>query len=371
MEPLLRIENLSRHFTVRRSFFNPTPLMVRAVDGVDLHLERGETLGLVGESGCGKSTLARMVVGLMPPSGGQIVLNGHSVGPVNQTGKQTEAEPTGKKAAAQHSVQMIFQDPFASLNPRMRIGHSIAEPLTTTGRYTSAERKALVEESLVMVGLRPEHANRYPHEFSGGQRQRIAIARALIARPELVVCDEAVSSLDASVQAQVLNLLMDLQEQLGLSYLFISHDLGVVGHMSDRVAVMYLGRIVEIGPRDDLFQNPSHPYTKLLLASIPKRDPQDRLCGLDASPSEKPNANSSANHADIPSPLAVPMGCPFHPRCPQALDICRRIEPAWQTLPSKQSPEPAVEQAPTQGPNQGPEQATGRRHLVRCHLFDA
>ncbi len=327
---LVSIENLSRHFTVRRSFFNPTPLTVRAVDGVDLHIDRGETLGLVGESGCGKSTLARMVVNLLPPTDGRIVVHGQN------------------EQAQSQSLQMIFQDPFASLNPRMRIGHSIAEPLVNT--KTSAERKKLVEESLVMVGLRPEHANRYPHEFSGGQRQRIAIARALIARPELVVCDEAVSSLDASVQAQVLNLLMDLQEKLGLSYLFISHDLSVVGHMSDRVAVMYLGRIVEIGPRDALFSKPSHPYTKLLLDSIPKRDPQDR-CTL---------ADDAKQKTDMPSPLAVPSGCPFHPRCSQAMDICRKESPIWHSVADDASLSDTTPLSPEDM----------RHHLVRCHLFN-
>lgn len=327
---LVSIENLSRHFTVRRSFFNPTPLTVRAVDGVDLHIERGETLGLVGESGCGKSTLARMVVNLLPPTDGRIVV-----------------ESQNEQAQSQ-SLQMIFQDPFASLNPRMRIGHSIAEPLVSS--KTKAERQSLIEESLVMVGLRPEHANRYPHEFSGGQRQRIAIARALIARPKLVVCDEAVSSLDASVQAQVLNLLMDLQEKLGLSYLFISHDLSVVGHMSDRVAVMYLGRIVEIGPRDSLFSNPSHPYTKLLLDSIPKRDPQDRCAPTD----------DTKQKIDMPSPLAVPTGCPFHPRCSQAMDICRKKSPVWHAVAGDVSLNCTISLSPEDM----------RHHIVRCHLFN-
>lgn len=350
MEPLLRIENLSRHFTVRRSFLDPSPLIVRAVDGVDLHIERGETLGLVGESGCGKSTLARMVVNLLPASGGNIFLHGQ---PITQD----------KASDLSQRLQMIFQDPFASLNPRMRIGHSIAEPLVSAGK-SKAERDALVEESLVMVGLRPEHAERYPHEFSGGQRQRIAIARALIARPELVVCDEAVSSLDASVQAQVLNLLMDLQEKLGLSYLFISHDLGVVGHMSDRVAVMYLGRIVEIAPRDELFHRPSHPYTKLLLDSIPKRDPkqrhsdQDKTCEADA-----------VGTPDMPSPLAMPQGCPFHPRCPQAMDICRQEAPSWHKA-AKTEQAVGTEQAVASEQAVDTKQSRSQ-HLVRCHLFKA
>lgn len=348
MKPLVRIENLSRHFTVRRSFLDPSPLIVRAVDGVDLHIERGETLGLVGESGCGKSTLARMVVNLLPASEGNIFLHGQ---PVTQD----------KTSGLSQRLQMIFQDPFASLNPRMRIGHSIAEPLVSTGK-SKAERDKLVEESLVMVGLRPEHAERYPHEFSGGQRQRIAIARALIARPELVVCDEAVSSLDASVQAQVLNLLMDLQEKLGLSYLFISHDLGVVGHMSDRVAVMYLGRIVEIAPRDALFYSPSHPYTKLLLDSIPKRDPKQRHC-------DQHYEADATNTPDMPSPLAMPQGCPFHPRCPQAIGICRQEAPSWHSVPVREVTE-GTEQAVESRQILDTEQ-TNSQHLVRCHLFKA
>lgn len=339
MDALLRIDNLSRHFTVRRSMFNPSPLVVRAVDGVSLSIQRGETLGLVGESGCGKSTLARMVVGLLPPSSGGIFLHGQS----------TLGPHTGSLA---RKLQMIFQDPFASLNPRMRIGNSIAEPLiamkdTNDTRLNKEERMARVHQSLNMVGLRPEHALRYPHEFSGGQRQRIAIARALIAEPELVVCDEAVSSLDASVQAQVLNLLSDLQENLGLSYLFISHDLGVVGYMSDRVAVMYLGRIVESGPRDALFRSPAHPYTRLLLSSIPKRAPSER-CLLQTE---------TTKSLDMPSPLAMPKACPFHPRCPQAMPICQKESPAWYSLEDKQAQSDVLQNSASQS------------HTVRCHLY--
>jgi peptide/nickel transport system ATP-binding protein len=306
--------------------FDPTPAVLRAVDGVSLTLDRGRTLGLVGESGCGKSTLARMVVGLLPPSAGQVLLDGRlfagsgadrGAGANGGAGKGAATSAISRAEAAQ-LVQMVFQDPFSSLNPRRTVGASIGEALAVAGA-PGAQRREQVADMLQLVGLRPEHADRYPHEFSGGQRQRVAVARALITHPALVVCDEPVSSLDASVQAQVLNLLRDLQERMGLAYLFISHDLGVVGHMSDHVAVMYLGKVVEEAPRDVLFAAPAHPYTRALLASVPVRDPARR--------SEHP-----ALSGDLPSPIAPPPGCPFHPRCPQVMDVCRRQAPGWHPV---------------------------------------
>ncbi|WP_208294804.1 oligopeptide/dipeptide ABC transporter ATP-binding protein, partial [Nitratidesulfovibrio liaohensis] len=226
--------------------------------------------------------------------------------------------PAISRAEAAQLVQMVFQDPFSSLNPRRTVGASIGEALAVAG-VSGAERRVKVADMLQLVGLRAEHADRYPHEFSGGQRQRVAVARALITHPALVVCDEPVSSLDASVQAQVLNLLRELQEHMGLAYLFISHDLGVVGHMSDHVAVMYLGKVVEEAPRDVLFAAPAHPYTRALLASVPVRDPSRR-------------AEHPALRGDLPSPIAPPSGCPFHPRCPQVMDVCRRQVPGWHAV---------------------------------------
>ena len=302
-EPLLEIRHLSRGFDVRRGLFQAPAGRVLAVDDVSLSVMRGETLGLVGESGCGKSTLARLILRLVPPDGGDILFRGRSL-----LGGDVPPEVSRR-------LQMVFQDPFSSLNPRLKAGVSIGEPLRAAGG-SPEETRQRVADMLEQVGLLPEHATRYPHEFSGGQRQRIAIARAVILHPDFIVCDEAVSALDASVQAQVLNLLKDMQQRYGFAYLFISHDLAVVGHMSDRVAVMYLGRIVEIAPRDRLFGSPAHPYTRALLDASPRREPGQR-----------PHVSLGG---DLPSPLDPPSGCAFHPRCPLAAKVCRRARPALQ-----------------------------------------
>ncbi|MCH5276695.1 MAG: ATP-binding cassette domain-containing protein [Desulfovibrionaceae bacterium] len=307
----MEFRRVTRSFAARRGLFDPRPARLLAVNDVSLTLEAGETLGLVGESGCGKSTLARMAVRLLAPSSGGVTLEGRPL----------EQWPSPDLA---RRVQMVFQDPFSSLDPRHRVGASVAEPLLLAGRAqgrapSRSELREAARAMLERVGLPAEYAERYPHEFSGGQRQRVAVARALIAGPRLVVCDEPVSALDASVQAQVLNLLRDAQEERGLTYLFISHDLGVVGFMSDRVAVMYLGRMVELAAREELFGRAAHPYTEALLAAAPVRDHGARR--------ERP-----ALTGDLPSPLNPPSGCAFHPRCPRAGDICSREEPLLTEL---------------------------------------
>jgi oligopeptide transport system ATP-binding protein len=303
---LLDVQGVVKHFQVRGG-------TVRAVDGVSFQLAHGETLALVGESGCGKSTTARVVLRLIEPDAGAIRFEGADI-------THLAAKPLRR---LRQRMQIVFQDPFASLNPRMTIGATIEEPLGIHGVGDHASRRARVAELLDLVGLAPEYAGRYPHEFSGGQRQRIGIARALALEPALVVCDEPVSALDVSVQAQVVNLLRDLQARLGLSYLFIAHDLAVVKHMADRVAVMYLGRIVETGPRDALFATPRHPYSRALLAAIPRPDPHRRL-GMVAG-------------GDIPSPLDPPPGCHFHTRCPFVIDRCRSEDPVLRPITSTQS----------------------------------
>ena len=306
MDALLEFRQVSREFAVQRGFFDPRPASVRAVSDVSFQLFSGETLGLVGESGCGKSTLARMATGLLLPSSGEVLLSGRPV-----------SDWSALERACR--IQMVFQDPFSSLDPRQSVGASIAEPLRlaakAAGRPLSRDEwREKVKDVLVHVGLQPEHIDRYPHEFSGGQRQRIAVARAIVAGPGAIVCDEPVSALDASVQAQVLNLLKDMQQNLGLGYLFISHDLGVIGFMSDRVAVMYLGRLVEVAGCDDLFSHAAHPYTEALMAAAPSRDPSRRGRGQILS-------------GEMPSPLSPPAGCAFHPRCPHARPLCRQQEP--------------------------------------------
>jgi oligopeptide transport system ATP-binding protein len=303
--PLLEVQDLAKHYPVNRGLLLAREVArVRAVDGVSFTLQRGETLALVGESGCGKSTTARLALRLIEPSAGRLYFDGEEI--------------SGLGGAALRQIrrrmQIIFQDPFASLNPRMSVGESIAEPMLVHGIGDAASRRARVEELLGVVGLAPFHAARFPHEFSGGQRQRIGIARALAVQPELIVCDEPVSALDVSIQAQVVNLLKDLQARFGLSYLFIAHDLAVVKHMADRVAVMYLGRIVEEAPTEALFANPRHPYTRALLAAIPQPDPARR-------------GRAKPLGGDVPSPMAIPSGCRFHTRCPVAQEICRTVAP--------------------------------------------
>jgi oligopeptide transport system ATP-binding protein len=305
MTTLLEVRELSKHFAVRRGLiFTGSSGVVRAVDGVSFALDRGETLALVGESGCGKSTTARLVLRLIEPSGGMVRFDGRDI--------------TNLKGAVlrrlRRRMQIVFQDPFASLNPRMTVGEILAEPLVVHRMGDRRERGRRVEELLRLVGLAPYHAQRYPHEFSGGQRQRIGIARALAVEPDLIVCDEPVSALDVSIQAQVINLLKDLQARLGLAYLFIAHDLAVVKHMADRIAVMYLGQIVEIAPKEMLFADPRHPYTRTLLAAIPRPDPHRERQGEVA-------------RGDVPSPMSPPSGCRFHTRCPFVIDRCRAEPP--------------------------------------------
>ncbi len=308
--PLLEVIDLQKHYPVRRGIvFGKTIGVVRAVDGISFQLFRGETLALVGESGCGKSTTARLALRLIEPTGGIVKFEGADI-----TSLSGEA-----LRALRRQMQIVFQDPFASLNPRMTVGQILEEPLRVHDIGDHAARAERVKTLLGLVGLAAYHAERYPHEFSGGQRQRIGIARALAVEPSLIVCDEPVSALDVSIQAQVVNLLRDLQRRMGLSYLFIAHDLAVVKHVADRVAVMYLGQIVEIAPKEALFAAPRHPYTRTLMAAIPRPDPhRDR--------------HREIPGGDMPSPMNPPSGCRFHTRCPFAIDRCRTEMPALRAL---------------------------------------
>lgn len=300
---LLRVEGLKKYFPVRRGFFQRVIGWIKAVDGVAFDIERGKTLGLVGESGCGKSTAGRAVLKLVEPDEGKIVYQGKDISGISRH----EMKPLRKE------MQIIFQDPFGSLNPRMTIGASIEEGLRASGVTDRHERKKRVENLLEVVGIAAGAADRYPHEFSGGQRQRIGIARALSVEPSLIVCDEPVSALDVSIQAQIINLLKELQAQLGLSYLFIAHDLNVVGYISDTVAVMYLGRIMEYAPADEVYENPLHPYTLALLSAAPRPEPDDRR-------------EWKALPGDVPSPFNPPPGCKFQGRCSLVEDRCRKEE---------------------------------------------
>jgi oligopeptide/dipeptide ABC transporter ATP-binding protein len=301
--PLLEARGVAKHFTVREGVLRSRTL--RAVDGVDLTINQGETLGVVGESGCGKSTLARLLLGLLPPSQGEVHFMGS---PLARQGKSVRRD-----------LQVIFQDPYSSLNPRMTVGEIVERPLIVHKLGDRAERQRRVNELFHWVGLPAESTSRYAHEFSGGQRQRIAVARAIASRPRVIIADEPTSALDVSVQAKVLNLLKDLQSALGLTYVFISHDMRVVRHMCDRLAVMYLGRVVEYGPTEDVFANPRHPYTRALLGAVPRTRPraERRRVAVEGEP---------------PSPLSPPAGCHFHPRCPWAIDACRATSPVLRPL---------------------------------------
>jgi oligopeptide/dipeptide ABC transporter ATP-binding protein len=325
--PLVEAHELRKYYPVRGGLLGRRRGAVRAVDGVTLAVHAGETLGLVGESGCGKSTLGRLLLRLIEPSEGDVRFAGRSLLGLGAR----------ELRALRRQMQIVFQDPYGSLNPRMRVGSIVGEGLAIHGLGTRAERRARVRELLEMVGLSPEAARRYPHEFSGGQRQRIGIARALAVGPRFIVADEAVSALDVSIQAQILNLLQDLRTRLGLTMLFIAHDLRIVEYVSDRVAIMYLGRIVELASTAEIYSNPRHPYTRALLAAVPIPDPRQRTSRM--------SHGRLVLGGDVPSPIDPPSGCAFHPRCPHAEDVCRRVVP--------------------------PLEAGRGGHAVACHVFPA
>ncbi|USG66926.1 dipeptide ABC transporter ATP-binding protein [Brevibacillus ruminantium] len=307
-EALLEVKGLKKHFPYKKGMFSKETGSVRAVDGLDFTVYRGETLGIVGESGCGKSTTGQLILQLLEPTEGEIWFEGKNLSSLNKT---------DLRELRQH-LQMIFQDPYSSLNPRMRVEDIVSEPLRIHGLYQGKELRERVVALLRLVGLDEHHLSRHPHEFSGGQRQRIGIARALALNPSLIVCDEPVSALDVSIQSQVLNLLKKLQKELGLTYIFIAHGLPAVKHISDRIAVMYLGKIVELAERDELFANPSHPYTEALLSAVPIPDPTQRKERI-------------ILQGDLPNPANPPSGCHFHTRCPYVQDLCRQKAPELTT----------------------------------------
>ncbi len=330
-EPLLKVEGLVKHFPIKKGLLQRQVAAVQAVDGLTFDVRPGETLGVVGESGCGKSTMGRLITRLLEPTGGRVEFEGTDITHLN----------TAKMRPFRRDVQMIFQDPYSSLNPRHTIGTIVGAPFKLQGVKPEGGVRKTVQEMLERVGLNPEHYNRYPHEFSGGQRQRIGIARALALRPKLVVADEPVSALDVSIQAQVVNLLDDLQDELGLTYVIIAHDLSVIRHVSDRIAVMYLGKIVELADRKDLYATPMHPYTKALLSAVPVPDPKRR-----GTKSER-----ILLRGDVPSPIDPPSGCRFHTRCWKATEICKTKEPPLIPLATGHQvachhPENAADQAP-------------------------
>ena len=305
---MVRVAGLTKHFSARKSGFFERPGVVRAVDDIGFTIEAGKTLGMVGESGSGKTTAARSMLRLIEPDAGEVVINGRDVLRL----------PPAELRSFRRNMQIVFQDPYGSLNPRMTAGKIITEPLRIHRSMEKSELASRLRELLELVGLSPEHADRYPHEFSGGQRQRIGIARAIALNPAFIILDEPVSALDVSIQGQILNLLRDLQEKLGLTFLFVAHDLAVVEHMSDRIAVMYLGKIVEESARTELYREPLHPYTASLLTSIPTAEPSRK--GFAVLPGE------------IPSPEAPPAGCHFHPRCPKVMDTCRSVPPPMKEV---------------------------------------
>jgi len=323
---LLEVQHLKKYYPIHRGLLRRLVGVIKAVDDVSFHVRPGETLALVGESGCGKTTTARCVLRALDPTSGQVLFRGSDGSIVD-----VASIPRARLRPLRREMQMIFQDPFSSLNARMTLLDIVGEPLEVNGVGSRQERAERVAELLRLVGLRPEYMRRYPHAFSGGQRQRIGIARALALNPRLVVADEPVSALDVSVQAQILNLLLDLQEQLGLTYLFVAHDLSVVKHISDRVAVMYVGQIVEMTDTDRVFAAPKHPYTAALLAAIPEPDPKvnRRRRGSAADPSTR---RSVVLQGEVANPAAPPSGCYFHPRCQYAIDTCRELAPVWEEL---------------------------------------
>lgn len=319
-EPLIRIEKLAKHFPVRLGAFGERSVLVQALDDATFDIFEGETLSIVGESGCGKSTMGFAILNLFKPTSGHVIYGGRDIAAFDEK----------RMRAVRRDLQIVFQDPYSTLNPRMTVGETVGEPILHHRLCTKAELPARIEQLLADVGLPARFAQRYPHELSGGQRQRVAIARALACGPKFIVCDEAISALDVSIQAQIINLLIDLQAKYRIAYLFIAHDLAVVRHISHRVGVMYLGRFAELGSRDQIFENPLHPYTRALMSAVPEPDPVAER-----------GRRRQILEGDVPSPIDPPSGCRFHTRCPLAMEVCRTTVPAWRD--------------------------TGSMHFVACH----